>query len=251
MKSLIKSLARPLTKLLEPEYSELDGTRIPAPHLRFGGQNFATDQDFLDSADREGRRLVEAFGIDQNSRVLEIGCGPGRLAIGILRACGEIASYRGLDVREDAVAWGNKHIGSQHPSFRFGHVDVQNDRYNPTGEAWSAQQALPVGDDRFDLVYLYSVFSHMTLEDMRRYLGAIREVLCPGGRVFFSTFVEEEVAEFEVNPAGYKQDWRGELHCVRIERGFLEQLVQEFGFRVDEFHYATEADGQSAIYLSS
>ena len=105
--------------------------------------------------------------------------------------------------------------------------------------------------EKFDIAYLYSVFSHMVLDDVRRYLGAIRDVLRPEGKLFFTTFVEEQVPDFEVNPEGYKQDWKGELHCVRFERNFLESLVGEFGFRMDEFRYATEADGQSAVHLST
>ena len=251
MKSFLKGVAKPLTKLLEPKFTEVDGSRIPAPHLRFGGQNFAKDEDFLASAEREGQRLVDSFGLNEASRVLEIGSGPGRLATGILRVFGEIQCYVGLDVRKDAIQWGNKHIGSRHPTFRFHHVDVHNDRYNPNGESWSAERALPVGHERFDIVYLYSVFSHMILEDVRRYLGAIRDVLRPEGRGFFTTFVEEHVPDFEINPEGYKRDWKGELHCVRFERNFLERLVEDFGFRMDEFHHAMEADGQSAVYLST
>jgi len=250
MRSFLKRLAGPIARLMEPELTVLDGTKIPAPHLRYGGQNFATDCDFLDTAEREGRRLVEAFGLHSGSRLLEIGCGPGRLATGILRVLGDITSYVGLDVRADAVAWGNQHIGAEHPSFRFQHVDVHNDRYNPDGDEFSKEVALPVGNEPFDIAYLYSVFSHMTLEDTRRYLAAIHDVLKPGGRLFFTTFAEEGVTDFAVNPADYKREWSGELHCVRFARAFLEDLVREHGFALDEFHYGAEADGQSALHLT-
>ena len=250
MKSILRCLAAPLTRLIQPEFTVLDGTRIPAGPMRCGGRNFADDRDFLATGEREAKRLLESFGLNDASRVLEIGCGPGRLPTGILRAFGEVQCYLGLDVRADAVDWGNEHIGQAHPNFCFRHVNAHNARYNPRGEGVVGAVELPVDGGRFDIAYLYSVFSHMTLEDVRRYLSAIHDVLRPSGRLFFTTFVEADVPDFEVNPAGYKQDWKGELHCVRFERDFLERTVNEAGFTLDEFHYGTEADGQSALYLT-
>jgi cyclopropane fatty-acyl-phospholipid synthase-like methyltransferase len=227
-----------------------DGTAIPVRRLRFGGEHFARDEDFLQSGTREADRLVRELGLSRDSRLLEIGCGPGRLVIGILRRVGDLAMYRGLDVDAAAIRWCKRHIESAHPNFRFELLDLANPRYNPTGTQMDDGFRLELDDCSFDFVYLYSVFSHLLAEDVRVYLREFRRVLVNDGRVFLTAFVEEEVADVSVNPQGYRREWTGPLHCVRYDRAFFERLVGEAGFRVERFVHGQETDGQSAIYLA-
>jgi len=49
-------------------------------------------------------------------------------------------------------------------------IDVENTRYNPEGEKFSEKFKLPFDDHSFDIIYLYSVFSHMTDQDIIIYL---------------------------------------------------------------------------------
>jgi SAM-dependent methyltransferase len=223
-----------------------DGSTIPVRRLRFGGEHFARDEDFIRSAEREADRLVRDFGLAAESRLLDVGCGPGRLAVGILRRVGEIAVYRGVDVDSVAIRWCERHIARDHPSFRFELLDVANPRYNPRG---GAAARLPFDDASFDVVYLYSVFSHMLDGDVRAYLREFGRLLAPGGRVFLTAFVEEGVAPVEENPPGYRRAWSGPLHCVRYDREYFERLVAEAGLRVERFVHGEETDGQSAVYL--
>ncbi|MBI3448826.1 MAG: class I SAM-dependent methyltransferase [Acidobacteria bacterium] len=182
--------------------------------------------------------------------MLDIGCGPGRLAIGLMRRGLELKAYRGLDVNLRSIRWCQRYITRVRPEFRFVKVDVLNSRYNPNGRALDSGISLPFPDGEFDIIYLYSVFSHMTEPEVRIYLGEMRRLLTPTGRIFLTGFVEEGVPQVVVNPDNYRQQWKGPLHCVRYERGFFEALLRQFGFILDHFEHGTETNGQSGMYVS-
>jgi hypothetical protein len=63
-------------------------------------------------------------------------------------------------------------------------------------------------------------------------------------------FVEEDVAGWEENPAGYGPlDWQGRLHCTRFAREHFESHVTSARLAVDRFEYGQETDGQSLYVL--
>ena len=223
---------------------------LPAPHLRFCGSDFRDNEYFLRSACEEASRLVERLGMRKESRLLDVGCGVGRVAIGILTSSQEVPLYHGVDVSERSICWCRRYIQSYHSNFRFLHVDVLNARYHPDGRPIDRDFALPMDVGSFDIVYLFSVFSHMPTADLKAYLQEFARLLVAGGRVFFTAFVEQGVPPMSVNPSDYGMTWRGPLHCVRYERQFLFGLVRQAGFQVDEFEHAAEANGQSGVYLT-
>ena len=229
---------------------EYDGFVLPPRALRFCGQEFQDDAYYLKSARLEAARLSRHCGLAKDKRVLDVGCGPGRLAIGILAELGEVAEYLGLDVHRPSIEWCEKNIATRHPKFRFEHVDVENERYNPDGRAVRSDTRLPVASSSMDVANLYSVFSHMTYGDIVRYLGELRRVIAPAGRVFLTAFVEEDVPNYSINPPGYLEPWQGALHCVRFSRAFFDSMLDEQGFRVERFDHGRETNGQSAYYLA-
>lgn len=248
MRSLLNRAVRRARVWLARDYVSSEGGRLPPARLRFCGPEFQDDAYFLASARREADRLVSECGLGPSSRVLDVGCGPGRLAIGILDRLGSVADYIGLDVHLPSIRWCKRHLSRENPAFRFQHVDVRNARYNPGGSDHAVGIRFPSGDGEYDIVYLYSVFSHMLEDDVRGYLREIHRVLNPQGMLFFTAFVEEGVERVSENPPGYVQSWAGPLHCVRYERGFLESILVDGGFELVKFVPGKESDGQSAVY---
>ena len=232
------------------DHVTLEGTILPPREMRPGGPAFSDDRYFLSSALAEADRLVSTLGLVKTTRVLDIGCGAGRLAIGILRQVGDIRMYHGVDVDERPVAWCQRYIERSHPSFRFALLDVENPRYNPSGRPLTSGFRFPFPGQSFDIVYLYSVFSHMLEKDVRLYLNEFRRLLASSGKMFFTAFAEKHVPNVSVNPDGYRREWSGPLHCVRYDMEFLRSLLSDAGFAVDRFDYATEIDGQTAFYAS-
>jgi SAM-dependent methyltransferase len=226
-----------------------DGRVLPAQHLRLCGREFRDHAYFLRSARAEADRLVTHCGLTKDSALLDIGCGFGRLAIGVVDRVGELAEYRGVDVSAAAIAWCKRHIGRQHPTFTFTRLDVMNERYNPGGDAITAAFRLPLGDGSFDVAYAYSVFSHMELADIVHYLSELRRVLRPGGAAFVTLFVADDVPDISINPPSGALTWQGPLHCVRYRRSLIDDRIREAGFAISQFADGVETDGQSGYYL--
>jgi SAM-dependent methyltransferase len=243
----MNTLLRGVARLLGRDAERFDGTPVPPAAMRCGGRNFRAAADFVATGEREARRVRDDLALPADGSLLEVGCGPGRLPLGLVRRGVPLREYCGVDVRVDAIGWARRHLTALDPRFRFVHVDVHNARYNENGRAEQSAARLPFDGRAFDVIYLYSVFSHLELADARAYLGEFERLAKPGARLFLTTFVEDDVPEFEINPHGYRATWEGALHCVRYASTFLDGLLSEHSFRLERFAHAVEADGQSAV----
>jgi SAM-dependent methyltransferase len=92
-------------------------------------------------------------------------------------------------VTRSGIEWCQRRYGHQSPPFRFTHVDLANDTYNPHGHATAASFRFPSDDRAFDLVIATSVFTHLLPDETANYLSEIGRVLAPGGRLFSTWFV--------------------------------------------------------------
>ena len=236
--------------MFRPETVLHRGQTLPSKNLRFGGVHFQDNEDFLAAGERDATRLTEWCGLNAQSALMDVGCGTGRLAIGIMSTLKDIRRYEGVDVSPTAVAWCVRHLTPAHPHFRFTLVNVQNERYNPSGGAAAAAFRLPFDDGGFDIIQLYSVFSHMRSPDVRAYLKEFARLLAPQGSVFLTAFVEEGVPDEEENPKSYIMEWKGTLHCVRFSAGFFKKMVEEAGLKIARTTHASDTDEQSAFLLT-
>ena len=125
-------------------------------------------------------------------RVLDVGCGIGRIArplAGYLSASG---SYDGFDVAEIAIKWCQRHYGPKCPNFHFEYVNLANGSYNPSGGSRAEAFSFPYAAESFDFVFLTSVFTHMMPAEVERYMQEIARVLAPGGRCLMTFFLLNE-----------------------------------------------------------
>ena len=220
-------------------------TPLPPGKYRMGGKHFKNVKAFIKTAVGDVQRLEKYCGLNTSSSLLDWGCGAGRLAVGVREHFGQIRDYHGVDIQAELIDWANENLTS--PGFRFTHVNVSNERYNPDG---SPERTLAADPGTVDVFYAYSVFSHMNDEDTQAYLKLIEESLSANGRAFVTCFVEEDVPGWVENPEGYGPlDWKGRLHCTRFARGHFEDHVNAARLAVDRFEYGQETDGQSLYVL--
>lgn len=193
------------------------------------------DKAFMASARTLARDLHKAVELDDGTRLLDTGCGAGRLVFGLLEEDIKIMNYQGLDVRRDAIEWCRREITSRYPHFRFEWLPVFNERYAPEGEPITDDFRLPFADAAFERIAAFSLLTHLELEDCRKYLAEFRRLVTDGGRVFITAFVEDGIADFSINPADFGREWKGPLHCVRFERLFFEEIIARSGFLIQSF----------------
>ena len=236
--------------LVKPKSVMFDGVPLPPVELRYGGKHFRDDGPFVKSAKADVQRLADYCQLTSDSRLLEVGCGAGRLPIGLKLTYPTINRYLGLDVNKPRIDWCREHLGEQ-GKYEFEHVDVENSRYNPGGELGQSDCQIPAASESIDCIYLFSVFSHLFEEDIRDYLQEFRRVLSKNGSVFLTAFVDDKADKaVEENPTHFGPlDWSGPLHCVLYKTSHLNEIFSDCGFIPTRFEYQTEADQQSLYIL--
>jgi SAM-dependent methyltransferase len=183
--------ARPLTALRLRALDALDRVRgrtdplVPPRRLR----GTVGDSDFVATGDALAQLLVSDAGLAPGGRVLDIGCGIGRVARALPARLGPEGSYAGFDVSAEAVRWCARRYARRHPAFEFTHLDVRNARYNPDGAVAARDVRFPYPDGDFDVAAATSVFTHLPADEVDRYLSEVARVLRPGGRLLATFFL--------------------------------------------------------------
>jgi len=122
-------------------------------------------------------------------RILDVGCGVGRMAVPLTSFLAPSGSYEGFDIMKNVVDWCSQNITPRFPNFRFQWVQVYNKEYNPTATLRADSFKFPYPEASFDFVFATSVFTHMFEKDVANYMREIHRVLKPGGRCLLSWFV--------------------------------------------------------------
>lgn len=167
--------------------TQLAGNRflpVPPPALITCG-----DGDFRAIGAEFLCHFVRRAGLSLSDRVLDLGCGIGRMAIPLTQYLGEAACYEGADVDAAAIDWCVRSITPVYPRFTFRHLDIVHPLYNPGGTQAAEALSLPFPAASFDVVLLVSVLTHLDLPAVRRYAAEIARVLAPGGRCFATAFL--------------------------------------------------------------
>jgi demethylmenaquinone methyltransferase/2-methoxy-6-polyprenyl-1,4-benzoquinol methylase/phosphoethanolamine N-methyltransferase len=155
------------------------------------------------------RTVVDLAMVAPGERVLDVGCGPGKLTILAATRAGPAAGTCGIDPAPEMVALARRKAARAGVRARF---DV------------GAIEALPYPDDHFHVVLSSMMLHHLPDELKRRGLSEVRRVLRPGGR-----FV---AVDFGATPG----DGAGHLLCVlRLRTGWdhaerLREMSREAGF---------------------
>ena len=124
-----------------------------------------------DSQFESGKRLVERLAIEPGERVLDIGCGTGRLARWIAELLGPTGRVTGIDPLAERIDIAR----SRAPALRF--------------EVGQAEDLGAFEDASFDAVCMSAVLHWVS--DKPKALGEVRRVLRPRGRLGVTTLPHE------------------------------------------------------------
>jgi SAM-dependent methyltransferase len=173
---------------------------VPVPPEELVARVGGPREQYLEFGRRQRHVLESLLPSDwsfEGKSVLDLGCGPGRTLSTFVKEA-ERGDFVGCDIDPDAIAWASAHLS---PPFSF-HV---------CGEA----PPLPLPDERFDLAYGMSVFSHIT-DQWGYWLVELHRVMRPGAIAVFSVlgpvvaaraFGIEWDARIGMASFNFHQDW--------------------------------------------
>ena len=144
---------------------------------------------FFTEIGQEFKKHFIDFGMKPDHRVLDVGCGFGRIAIPLTDYLTSKGSYVGFDIVPSGIEWCQKNITPQYSNFMFRHAPVFNRHYNPTGSIAARDYKFPLPSASLNFVFLTSVFTHMVPADVSNYMEEIARVLRPGGRCLITFFL--------------------------------------------------------------
>jgi SAM-dependent methyltransferase len=202
---------------------------VGGPHFREIGEEFKS-------------HFVALGGLRPDDRVLDIGCGVGRMAVPLLDYL--TSDYEGFDVVPVGIAWCRRNITRCNPNFRFQVANLHNARYSPEGSGNAAAYEFPYPDASFDFALAVSVFTHLLPDALRHYLMQARRVLRPDGTLFATFFLIDERKPtesarfaFDVHGDGYRTiDNANPETAVAYDRREIELLLAEARLTLRSFY---------------
>ena len=192
-------------------------------------------------------QLITDLQPDDN--ILDIGCGVGRLAYGLYGWFkGE---YVGTDIMTDAIEYCKKTF----PRYQFIHMDIESPYYNPEGAMRSNEFDLPFQDESFDLVVLFSVYTHMLPDTFDRMTAEVQRVLRSRGRCFATFFIIDNKTDkaiftlkHPVNEICWVESQESPESVVGYTHDFIQNTFSSFGLRIKE-EYPGSWTGKSGLGL--
>jgi len=181
-------------------------------------------------AERQAAFLLKE-GLIEGMRVYDLGCGSGRTALG-LKLSDWRGSYTGSDIVEPLITFAK----TNHPNYDF----FLHEDFSVRAE-----------DATIDLLFAWSLFTHLNPEETYLYLQDAKRVLAPKGRLMFS-FLEPLIP------------WHWQLFKDRVvqiahgvkpahldyffDRKFIEMISHDLGFEIIKF---IDGDDETATPMGS
>ena len=165
------------------------GVKLPPDYLIY--ESFRMNYSkYYDGGKEVANELAEIFGkyVElRNAKILDWGCGPGRVIRHLPGITGNNCEYFATDYNKESVDWCRHNLQGIHFN-------------NNTLEA-----SLPYADNTFDVIYGISIFTHLSEALHYQWYEELFRILRPGGILYLTThgnnfkvkLTAKEVADFD------------------------------------------------------
>ncbi len=174
MKKLTRALYQLLKASKKSQVNKLDSKMMYSNLVETLKKECNTDQSMKLAVGGEFEAIgileletLKYFGLKEDSYVIDIGCGSGRLAKPLSQYLK--GKYLGIDIVPELISYARQIVGK--PDWRF-----------EVAEGLS----IPEKDGTGDFVCFFSVFTHLLHEQSYVYLQEAKRVLKPQGKIVFS-----------------------------------------------------------------
>jgi SAM-dependent methyltransferase len=191
-------------------------SNVPLPEfdlLKISGP-FQSVNQFLDSSFSNFAELLNMTSINPDSRVLDYGCGLGRLAIPLSLYLRN-GRYVGIDTNLTSLGHCKKAF-SENEKLDFMHFDLYSKKYNQTANGFSIPDPKELSMT-FDTCFLFSVFTHVLPENISELLDFIFKALHPGGEMLATFFLLNERSLAEIGAGRATRKFPFEYGSARID----------------------------------
>jgi ubiquinone/menaquinone biosynthesis C-methylase UbiE len=190
--------------------------------------------------------FIKYCHVKPNHKVLDIGCGMGRMAIPFTTYLSKEGSYDGFDIVKLGIDWCTKKITSKYHNFNFKLIPLRNDLYRLDTENKASKLKFPYHDSCFDFVFLTSVFTHMMPEDLIQYINEISRVLKKDQQCFATFFIIDKESETSMKIKGSKvfpydydnyflMDKAVKEANVAYTKSFILETLKNYNFEVSHY----------------
>ena len=125
------------------------------------------------------------------SDILDVGCGT-RLTQTLINRKIPIQSYTGIDIDKELIEFLQQNV--EENNFQFVHLDIKNELYNSQGKDFKNFE-FPFVNKSFDVIWLFSVFTHLKENDAVDMLRRTRKHIKNNGRLIFTFFLDDTISE--------------------------------------------------------
>ena len=177
-------------------------------------------------------KFVQSHGLSSGMKVLDFGCGSGRLAYALSKDI-DLHSYVGIDIVKDLLRYAGRKCPSNYKFLINNSLSIQ------------------LKDSNFDFAFGFSIFTHLLQTEIMLYSQQIFDLLRPGGTFIYSFIELDHHWEiFESSVIAHREHSRPYPHLnTFMDRNQVALLAEKCGFKLDQFVEPEDGIGQTAVIL--
>jgi len=195
---------------LPPDYLIYESFQLHYQKYYFGG---------LDTASWLKSLLYKHLQINE-VKILDWGCGPGRIIRHLPDLMGSHNQFYGTDVNANSIDWCTNYL----PKIKFNNNNIA--------------AKLPYANDFFDVIYGISIFTHLSEQSHFEWFNELNRILKPGGIMLLTTqgnnfeskLTSKELQQFRLNQIVVRGNVREghRVYSAFHPVGFIQNLFKEY-----------------------